>query len=50
MTQDLAIRAMMAMLGSGTNALPCLAEGLTGRHPDLTEPSQAVFLFALSRS
>lgn len=33
--QDLAIRAMMATLGTGTNALPCLAKGLKSRFPDL---------------
>lgn len=33
--QDLAIRAMMATLGTGTNAFPCLAKGLKSRFPDL---------------
>jgi HEAT repeat protein len=33
--QDLAIRAMMATLGTGTNALPCLVRGLASRHPDV---------------
>jgi hypothetical protein len=33
--QDLAIRAMMATLGTGTNAFPALAKGLKSRFPDL---------------
>jgi HEAT repeat protein len=37
--QDLAIRAMMATLGTGTNAWPCLIKGLTSRHPDLRHES-----------
>ena len=37
--QDLAIRAMMATLGTGTNAWPCLVKGLTSRHPDLRHES-----------
>ncbi len=37
--QNLAIRAMMATLGTGTNALPCLVKGLTSRHPDLRQES-----------
>jgi len=37
--QDLAIRAMMATLGTGTNALPCLVKGMTSRSPDLRHES-----------
>jgi HEAT repeat protein len=31
----LALRAMLATLGTGTNAVPCLMKGLTNRHADV---------------
>ena len=32
---ELALRAMLATLGTGTNAMPCLMKGLTNRFPDV---------------
>jgi HEAT repeat protein len=34
-SQDVALRAMISTLGTGTNAMPCLLKGFTSRFPDV---------------
>ena len=40
-SEDIALRAMIATLGTGTNAFPCLLKGFTNRFPRCAQRSRA---------